>query len=238
MRVSARGVLIDLDGTLLDTVPDLAAAVNAMRADLGRAPLPVKQVAAYVGKGADVLVHRALTEALDGRAEPAEFQRGRESFFGHYRRENGRQALVFPGVRDAIALLRERGLALACVTNKPREFTVELLLRVGLSGFDAIVTGDDTTEKKPHPEPMLHACRLLRVRPDEAAMIGDSENDVLSARAAGCRVIVVETGYNEGRPVGDLDADAIVPALLDAARLIEPLHASSQVNETTRDESR
>jgi phosphoglycolate phosphatase len=227
MRVQARGVLIDLDGTLLDTVPDLAAAVNAMLADFGRPPLPTERVAAYVGKGADVLVHRSLTGTLDGRAGDAEFRRGKDAFFIHYRRENGRQAVVFPGVRDAIALLRRRGLMLACVTNKPREFTHELLQRVGLADFDAIVSGDDTVEKKPHPAPMLHACRLLQIEPTEAAMVGDSENDVLSARAAGCRVIVVETGYNEGRPVSELKADAIVPGLLDAARLIEPPHASS-----------
>lgn len=218
----ARGVLIDLDGTLLDTVPDLAAAVNAMRADFGRPALPVGQVASYVGKGADILVHRALTESLDGRADEADFQRGKASFYAHYRRENGLRAVVFDGVRDALALMRGRGLALACVTNKPREFTHELLQRVGLDSFDVVVSGDDTVEKKPHPAPMLHACRLLHVDPREAAMVGDSENDVLSARAAGCRVVVVETGYNEGRPVSELDADAIVPGLLDAARLIEP----------------
>ena len=227
MAVHARGVLIDLDGTLLDTVPDLAAAVNAMRAEFGRAPLPVEQVAAYVGKGADVLVHRALTEALDGRASGPDFERGKASFYAHYRRENGRKAVVFDGVREALALMRRHGLALACVTNKPREFTHDLLERVALDDFDVIVSGDDTVEKKPHPAPMLHACELLKIEPREAAMVGDSENDVLSARAAGCQVIVVETGYNEGRPVSELDADAIVPGLLDAARLIEPLHASS-----------
>jgi phosphoglycolate phosphatase len=227
MRFSARGVLIDLDGTLLDTVPDLAAAVNAMRSDFGRPALPVDQVASYVGKGADVLVHRSLTESLDGRADAADFQRGKASFYEHYRRENGLKAVVFDGVREALALMRGRGLALACVTNKPREFTHDLLERVGLDDFDVIVSGDDTVEKKPHPAPMLHACALLKVKPAEAAMVGDSENDVLSARAAGCQVIVVETGYNEGRPVSELDADAIVPGLLDAARLIEPLHASS-----------
>jgi phosphoglycolate phosphatase len=226
MAVRARGVLIDLDGTLLDTVPDLAAAVNAMLADFGRAPLPVERVAAYIGKGADVLVHRALTGSLDGRADDGEFRRGKESFYAHYRRENGLKAVVFDGVREALALMRERGLALACVTNKPREFTHDLLERVGLDDFDVIVSGDDTVEKKPHPAPMLHACDLLKVAPQEAAMVGDSENDVLSARAAGCHVIVVETGYNEGRPVSELDADAIVPGLLDAARLIEPLHVS------------
>lgn len=221
MRFRARGVLIDLDGTLLDTVPDLASAVNAMRAELGRTALPLPQVAAYVGKGADRLVHRALTESLDGSATESEFERGKASFYAHYRRENGRQAVVYDGVREALALLQRNDLGIACVTNKPREFTHTLLQRVGLAGFNAIVTGDDTVEKKPHPAPMLAACALLGVPPEDAVMIGDSENDVLSARAAGCRVVVVETGYNEGRPVAELDADAIVPALLDAARLIE-----------------
>jgi phosphoglycolate phosphatase len=237
MSIPARGVLIDLDGTLLDTVPDLAAAVNAMLADFARGPLPVEQVAAYIGKGADVLVHRALTESMEGRADDDAFQRGKASFYGHYRRENGRQAVVFAGVHEALTLMRRQGLGLACVTNKPREFTHDLLERVGLDDFDVIVSGDDTVEKKPHPAPMLHACGLLKVLPHEAAMIGDSENDVLSARAAGCRVIVVETGYNEGRPVSELDADAIVPGLLDAARLIVPL-AGSPRETPTRHESR
>jgi phosphoglycolate phosphatase len=223
MRIAARGVLIDLDGTLLDTVPDLTSAVNAMRGQFGLPPLAATQVAAYVGKGADRLVHRALTESLDGEVGAGDFARAKRSFFEHYRRANGRAAVVYPGVREALALLRERGLSLACVTNKPREFTDALLNRAALSDFDAVVTGDDTVEKKPHPAPLLRACALLDVAPSEAAMIGDSENDVLSARAAGCSVIVVQTGYNEGRPVGELDADAIVPALIDAARLVEPL---------------
>jgi phosphoglycolate phosphatase len=227
MRIAARGVLIDLDGTLLDTVPDLTSAVNAMRAEFGRPALAQGQVAAYVGKGADRLVHRALTESLDGIAGAADFERAKQSFYEHYRRTNGSEAVVYPGVREALALLRARGLLLACVTNKPREFTDELLSRVALSDFDAVVTGDDTVEKKPHPAPMQRACALLDVAPSDAVMIGDSENDVVSARAAGCRVIVVATGYNEGRPVDELDADAIVPALIDAARLIEPLPARS-----------
>jgi len=225
-RFFARGVLIDLDGTLLDTVPDLAAAVNAMRAELGRPPLPVDTVATYVGKGADVLVHRALTESIDGRTDEASFQRSKASFYRHYRTVNGHRSVVFPGVRDALADLRNKGIALACVTNKPGEFTHELLARVGLGAeFNAVVSGDDTIDKKPHPAPMLRACELLGLPPGETAMVGDSLNDVLSARAAGCRVIVVETGYNEGQPVGELPADAIVPTLLDAARLIEPMPA-------------
>jgi phosphoglycolate phosphatase len=210
----ARAVLIDLDGTLLDTVPDIAAAVNAMCADLGQSALPIETVASYIGKGADVLVHRVLTGARDGRAEPEPFARAKESFNGH-------AALVFPGVPGALADLQARGFKLACVTNKPREFTLELLERAGLVDyFEVVISGDDTVEKKPHAAPVLAACERLEVSPAEAVMIGDSENDLLSARAAGCRAILVEGGYNEGVAVGALPADAIVEALSDAVRLI------------------
>lgn len=226
----ARAVLIDLDGTLLDTVPDIAAAVNEMLGELGRAALPVATVASYIGKGADVLVHRVLTGALDGQAEAVLFERGKEAFYRHYRRLNGHAALVFPGVPSALALFRERGLRLACVTNKPREFTLDLLERVELLGyFDTVISGDDTAEKKPHAAPLLAACAQLVVEIGDAVMIGDSENDLLSARAAGCRAILVEGGYNEGQPVASLPADAIVETLTEAAALIAPVSAQSAV---------
>jgi phosphoglycolate phosphatase len=218
-----RAVLIDLDGTLLDTVPDLAAAINAMLADLGRGALSVSNVAAFIGKGADILVHRALTGSLNGRAEAALFELGKDAFYRHYRRLNGHAAYVFPGVAGALAAFKANGLKLACVTNKPREFTIDLLERVGLLGlFDVVVSGDDTAERKPHAAPILAACAGLSVDVADAVMIGDSENDLLSARAAGCRVVLVEGGYNEGRPVADLPADAIVETLTDAAKLIAP----------------
>lgn len=217
----ARAALIDLDGTLADTLPDLAAAVNAMRADLGRAPLPVAHVEAYVGKGADVLVHRALTDTLDQRADGALFAQGRAAFFEHYRRLNGRGAHVYPGVTDALAALRARGVARACVTNKPREFTQALLARLQLGAhFDVVVAGGDAAEKKPHPAPLLAACALLQVAPKDVVMIGDSETDLLAARAAGCRIILVAGGYNEGRPIDALAADAIVKTLSDACALL------------------
>jgi phosphoglycolate phosphatase len=217
-----RGVLIDLDGTLMDTAPDLAAAANAMRADAGLPSLPLARVAAFVGKGADVLVHRALTDDPDGRAAEHDFARGRTAFYAHYHRVNGEQAIVFDRVPEALAALRAAGLRLACVTNKPREFTLPLLERVGLAPwFEVVVAGDDVREKKPHPALLLAACERLSLAPSQVAMIGDSVNDALAARAAGCPVLLVETGYNEGEPVstlaGEPGVDAIVPSLVDAA---------------------
>jgi phosphoglycolate phosphatase len=222
----ARAALIDLDGTLVDSVPDIASAVNAMRSELDRAPLAVEQVAGYIGKGADVLVHRVLTETLDELAPAALFERGKESFYRNYRAVNGDSSRVFDGVQVALQDLRRKGISLACVTNKPRDFTLQLLERMQLNtAFAAIVSGDDTERKKPDAQPMLVACDSLGVTPADAIVIGDSENDVLSALAAGCRVIVVQTGYNEGRSVSGLQADAIVPSLLDAARIIEAAKA-------------
>jgi len=219
---AARAVLIDLDGTLVDSLPDIASAVNAMLAELGRTSLSVDRIATYVGKGADILVHRALTGTMGDAAAGPLFERAKHSFYRHYGAVNGDESSVFAGVREALENLRARQLKLACVTNKPREFTLQLLDKTGLRpAFATIVSGDDIRHKKPHPEPMLHACQLLGVTAVDAVAIGDSENDVVSARDAGCRVIVVETGYNEGRPLSELDADAIVPSLLDAARLIE-----------------
>lgn len=220
-----RAVLIDLDGTLMDTAPDLAAAANLMRAEFGLPPLPVQRIAAFVGKGAEVLVHRALTDRLDGAANDEAFARGRAAFFRHYHATNGRDTIVFDRVPEALALLRERGLALACVTNKPREFTVPLLERLQLaSQFGAVVAGDDVRERKPHPELLLAACARLGVAPLAARMIGDSVNDALAARAAGMRVFLVGTGYNEGGNVAELagspGVDAIVDSLFDAAALI------------------
>jgi phosphoglycolate phosphatase len=227
--MSARllAVLIDLDGTLMDTVPDLAEAANRMRADAGLPPLPHDRVAAFVGKGAERLVHRALTDAIDGEADAARFAAARAAFFRHYHAVNGERARVFDGVREALLRLQRAGLRLACVTNKPREFTLPLLARQALTDFEVVVAGDDVPEKKPHPALLLEACRRLALAPPQVAMIGDSVNDALAAHAAGCTCLLVETGYNEGEPVAALAAApgvlGVYPTLAQAAaRLLAP----------------
>jgi len=223
-RFAARGVIIDLDGTLLDTAADLAAAVNAMLADLGRAGLTVEHVARYVGKGAEVLVHRALTGLPDGRAEPAVFDPAMRAFLAHYRRENGVHAHTYPGVREGLQAMRAKGLRLAVVTNKPAAFTEPLLEITGLAGFfEAVVSGDTVARKKPDPLPMLHACERFGLPPQRMVAIGDSMNDAIAARAAGIAVMTVPYGYNEGHDVRELDVDAIVASLLEASTLIDPV---------------
>ena len=218
---ATRAVIIDLDGTLLDTATDLANAVNLMLEDLGQATLSEELIATFVGKGAEVLVHRALGGHVEARAEPTLHARGLSAFYRHYEVQNGLTAQAYDGVHEGLQAMRAAGLKLACVTNKPQRYAEPLLERCGLSGhFEFVLGGDALPRKKPDPLPMLHAAQRLGVVPEHTVAIGDSINDALAARAAGMRVFVVPYGYNEGHDVHALDADAVVASLLDAAQRI------------------
>ena len=211
-----KAVLIDLDGTLLDTVPDLADAANAMLAELGRLTLPVDTIRDFVGKGIPNLVGRCLgypgeSDAPEARAALAVFKR-------HYAAVNGRNTRIYPGVLAGLQAMRQAGLKTACVTNKAGAFTDQLLAATGLAALlDLTVSGDTLAEKKPHPLPFLHLCERFGIAPAEALVVGDSRNDVAGARAAGCPVFCVPYGYSEGEDVRELGADAIVGTLEEAA---------------------
>lgn len=215
-----KAVLIDLDGTLLNTIPDIAAATNAMRKEVGLEPLSLDTVTAYVGKGSHDLVVRALSDNPDNQTpSDAQISEGLALFFKHYRTTNGRQTTIYPGVLEGLTAFRKAGLKTAVVTNKTTEFTHILLIKSGLAHlFDEVVCGDTCAHKKPHPQPFLHACQLLDTDPDDALAIGDSINDAQAARAAGISVLAVPYGYNEGRGVHDLDVDGIVTGIDEAAR--------------------
>jgi len=215
--------LIDLDGTLADTIADLAHAANAMRVELGMTALPLALVTTFVGKGTDTLIARMLAASLTVIDPPdAELlARARAAFHRHYHAVNGRHSALYPGVLDGLQSLRDQGLALAVVTNKATEFTLPLLKHLELADyFDVVVCGDTCARRKPDPDPVRHACQQLGVIPAHSVLIGDSVNDVQAARAAGCRALAVPYGYNEGQPVEALNADAIVPTLLAAAAWI------------------
>lgn len=214
-----RAVLIDLDGTLLDTVPDLAAAADAMLAELGRRPLGPAMVATFVGKGLPNLVRRCL--AVEGEPSSAEHAAAMDIYLRCYERTNGAATRVFPGVIEGLEAMKRMGLPLGCVTNKSARFVAPLLARMGLADyFGVVVSGDTLAQRKPHPAPLLHLCEALGVAPAETVLIGDSVNDAQAARAAGCRVFVVPYGYNEGGDVRELDCDAIVSSLAEAAERI------------------
>lgn len=217
-----RAVLFDLDGTLIDTLPDLHAAACAMLNDLGRPPLPLESIRAYVGRGIPNLIKRVLANSLhvaeDPNPPPPEAV---ASYRRHYARENGRNAKVYPGVLEGLASLRAQGVPLGVVTNKADTFIQPLLEQTGLSGyFEVLVGGDRLPKVKPDPMPLVWACGRLGVSPTETLFIGDSINDALAARAAGCPVFLLPYGYNEDRDVHELDCDAIVESVRDAVKLI------------------
>ena len=217
-----KAVTIDLDGTLLDTIPDLAAAANMMLADLGKTPLDIERIRTFVGKGIPRLVERALAGHIDGTADPGLMARALPIFERHYVDVNGRDTTIYPGVKEGLERLRARGLPLACVTNKSGRFALPLLEKIGFAPyFSTVVSGDTLARKKPDPDPLLHACSALEIAPRDMLMIGDSVNDAQAARAAGCPVFCVTYGYNEGHDVRDLDTDALVDSLVEADALIE-----------------
>ena len=213
-----RAVLLDLDGTLIDTIPDLAAAVNGMLVELGAQALPQEQIATFVGKGTPNLVSRSLVAAgLADSGNEAAVAHALPVFNRHYHAVNGRDSQLYPGVVEGLGAMKAQGLQLAVVTNKPTEFTLPLLEHSGLAEwFSAVVCGDTCARKKPDPQPLLHACELLDCRPSQALAIGDSVNDALAARAAGITVLAVPYGYNEGLDIHSLDIDGIVFGINEA----------------------
>ncbi len=218
-RFAAKAILFDLDGTLLDTITDLAEASNLMLAELGRPALSQARVHSFVGRGINDLVHRCLAES----SEPSvgETDIAREAFRRHYMRVNGRMTRPYPGVPELLAAFAARHLKMAVVTNKSTIFTLPLLQQFDLARyFGAVVCGDTLPVKKPDPGMVLHACALLGAKPEESLMIGDSINDSLAARAAGVPVLLVKYGYSEGMPVDTIDCDGL---LSDAHQVIDHL---------------
>lgn len=219
MRFDA--VLLDLDGTLIDTLPDLADATNAMLRDLGHPALGQETVGTLIGKGTENLVQRVLNEHT-GATQSAthdQIQHALGRFIHHYQQLNGVRSRVYPGTLEGLDAFAQAGVPMAVVTNKMADFAVPLLERCGLLRyFEFVVGGDTCPRKKPDPLPFLHACRQLKVAPNKALAIGDSVNDALAARAAGMAVLAVPYGYNEGHNVHDLEVDAIVASVEQAAQ--------------------
>jgi len=220
LRVKA--VMIDLDGTLADTIPDLAEAANMMLRELDRPVLERELIRTFVGKGIPKLVERALAGNLEGSAPAGLLARALPIYERCYAEVNGKYTVIYPGVSEGLRALRAMQLPLACVTNKAERFTLALLEHLQLARcFEQVIAGDTLPQKKPDPQPLLHACRGFGIAPGDMLMIGDSVNDVEAARAAGCPVFCVSYGYNEGRDVRELDVDAIVATLIEAKRLIQ-----------------
>ena len=207
-------ILIDVDGTLVDSVPDLAFCIDEMMRRLGREPRGETRVRDWVGNGVERLVRRALVGRLDGEPDEAEFDTAYPVFLELYADNTSKRSLLYPGVVEGLDYLKAAGYALGCVTNKAEQFTIPLLRDLGIDEYFSIVICGDTLEhKKPHPAPLLHAAEFFKVRPAQSLMVGDSISDVTAARAAGFQIACLPYGYNHGEDIRVAEPDVIIETL-------------------------
>lgn len=209
-----RLVMFDLDGTLVDSVPDLATAIDQMLSQLGRPAAGVHQVRQWVGNGAQVLVRRALAGQLDHQAvSDQETAQALPLFMAAYGQGHG-QTCIYPGVQPVLRWLQSTQVPLALITNKPEQFIAPLLKEADLEGlFQWIVGGDTLPQQKPDPAALLHVMAQAQVSPRQALFIGDSRNDILAARAANVRCVAMSYGYNHGRPIEEENPDLVLDDL-------------------------
>ena len=214
-------VLIDVDGTLVDSVPDLAWCIDAM---LGQLDIPARGEAAvrrWVGNGIERLVKRALVNADDGEPDESLTSRALSIFKSLYALNTSKRSQLYPGVLQGLDYLQSRGYRMGCVTNKAAEFTHPLLHDLGLTKyFEETVCGDDTPRLKPDPLPLLVAAQNMRVDPLRVLMIGDSSNDVQAARAAGFQIICTSYGYNHGEDIRRYGPDAVIDSMVELENYI------------------
>ena len=223
MSSAVQSVIIDLDGTMVDTLGDFEVALNRMLADLSLPAVDRTLVGKLVGKGSEHLIRSVLNHAdvpahgsLYAIKREALYTRAWERYQAHYRAVNGQHLALFPGVIEGLERLKARGLRLACLTNKPTDFARPLLAAKGIDGyFSAVFGGDAFEKKKPDPLPLLKTCEVLGSAPARTLMVGDSRNDAEAARAAGCPVVLVTYGYNHGEPVRAVNADGFVDSMAD-----------------------
>ena len=203
--------IIDLDGTLVDTLGDFVVALGATLDDLDLPRVPRDFIARSVGKGSEHLIRATLAEA---GADAALYELAWAHYQRHYRAVNGEHSVVYPGAAEGVERLAAAGLVLACVTNKPLAFARALLEKKQLANaFAQVFGGDSFARRKPDPLPLVEACRALVSTTSRTLVVGDSANDARAARAAGCPVVLVRYGYNHGEPVDSVDADAFIDRL-------------------------
>jgi len=215
-------VLIDVDGTLVDSVPDLAYCVDAMMRELGMPERGEQRVRHWVGNGVERLVKRSLINQLDGEPEEALFARALPVFEALYRENTSKRSCLYKGVQEALDFLQTTGVRIGCVTNKASQFTLPLLQDLGLSDyFEVVICGDMVERKKPDPMPLLQAAAQLDTEPRASMMLGDSMSDVKAARAAGFQIVCMSYGYNHGEDIREYNPDAVVDSMAEIKDIVD-----------------
>jgi phosphoglycolate phosphatase len=219
-QIPSQAAIVDLDGTMVDTLGDFAVALNRVLDELGLPGIERTAIEHMVGKGSQHLIRSVLAHV---HAPPSLYEQAWRSYRKNYLAINGCHSTLYPGVIEGLQALRRAGLELACLTNKPTEFAKPLLEAKGLAEYFAVVFGGDAFERnKPDPLPLVKTCEALGLAPARTLVIGDSSNDARAARAAGCPVILVTYGYNHGEDVRTMDADGFADSLADVPAMIRP----------------
>jgi phosphoglycolate phosphatase len=219
LNISA--IVIDLDGTLLHTAPELAESANRMLRDMGRPPVSQDLLMSYIGNGIHWLVKRALTGDMHAEPDHALFDQALPIFEKHYT-ELACESEPFQNVVKGLDAMKAAGYRLGCITNKVMRYTDPILQRSGLAPyFEIVLAGDTLPEKKPHPMPLFHAAKFFGVPIEQLLLVGDSLSDMQAARAAGCPIICVPYGYNHGEPVETLNVDAVIADLTGVLPLLK-----------------
>ncbi|VAW70243.1 Phosphoglycolate phosphatase [hydrothermal vent metagenome] len=214
-------VLIDVDGTLVDSVPDLAYCVDEMLKALDMPVRGEERVRHWVGNGVERLVRRALINQLDGEPDDALFEKAMPIFNELYAVNTSVRSCLYKGVKEAMEFLKTQDVKIGCVTNKAAQFTLPILKDLGLSDyFEIVICGDTLAKKKPDPLPLMHAAEQLGVKPQASLMLGDSMSDVKAARAAGFDIICMSYGYNHGEDIHDSKPDAVVDSMEEIKNII------------------
>ena len=212
--------MIDLDGTLVHSAPEIARGVNAMLVELSLPTLSAVQIEAYIGDGAERLIKRALTQQPDHEPDSTLFVQAKQLFFTEYAKVVA-QSQPYTGAVSALQALKSAGYRFACVTNKPQTFTQKVLTTSNLLPyFELVVAGDTLAKKKPDPDQLIYCCEQFGVAVNEAVLVGDSKVDVVAARSAGCYIIAVSYGYNHGQLIEANMVDALVDDLQDVLKLL------------------
>lgn len=213
--------MIDLDGTLIDTAPEITLAANAMLDALNFSSLPLSKVQKFIGDGAAKLVERCLVETMQETPSVEMLNEAQTLFFTHYA-DVVSISQPYPQAELGLQMLKRNDLPLACITNKPAKFTLPLLQATGLIDyFDIVVSGDTLAKKKPDPEQIFHTCQHFGVEPWEALLIGDSNIDISAAKNAGCYIFTVPYGYNQGLAIDHSAVDAQINHLQDSLNYLD-----------------
>ncbi len=221
-------VLIDVDGTLVDSVPDLAYCVDEMMKQLDMPTHGEAKVRNWVGNGVERLVRRALIGKLEGEPDEALYDQAYPVFLELYSENTSKRSCLYPGVKEGLEYLKGEGYKMGCVTNKAAQFTEPLLKDLGVADyFSIIISGDTLPEKKPDPMPLLHAAKFFNVPPEQALMIGDSISDVKAARAAGFHIVCMTYGYNHGVDIRDAKPDGVMDSMAELPGLLAKLQGAA-----------